>query len=160
VTLRLLDALAELEADEARDRDRAARRLARRLAKLVDRLAGDDARLLLEERDLGVPLVELALDDLRPRRFGLRLRILAELALVDLLLLFDELAVDLIALHDERVHRGDLERRLLDELRDLGVLRGGRRVRRDREEDADLSAEVHVTVHDAVLARGNLEALP
>ena len=32
-------------------------------------------RLLLEQRDLRVPLVELALDDLGPRRFGLGLRL-------------------------------------------------------------------------------------
>src|SRR5438045_335756 len=75
----LVDALAALEANEARDHHRSARRLRRRLTQLLDRLTGHDHGLLLEERDLRVPLVQLPLDDLGPRRLRLRLRILAHL---------------------------------------------------------------------------------
>jgi hypothetical protein len=67
---------------------------------------------------------------------------------------------DLAATHDERVHGGDLHRRLVRELRGLGV--GGRsgRVGLDREHDADLAAEVDVRVREALLALGDLDAAP
>src|SRR5262245_49492264 len=62
VVLLLLDALAALVPHEARDGHLAARRLARGLAQLLDRVARRHHALLLDQRDLREPLVELALD--------------------------------------------------------------------------------------------------
>src|SRR5439155_6389788 len=80
----LLDALAALEAHEALELDVAARFLRGLRAHLVDGGAWHDDRFLLEQADLGVPLVELALDDLGPRLLGLGLRLFAQLGRVDL----------------------------------------------------------------------------
>src|SRR6188474_1361393 len=79
-----VDPLTAFVTNEASDGHPRARGLASADAKLLDGLARRHHRLLLEQRDLRVPLVELALDDLRPGRLRLRLGILAHLRLEDL----------------------------------------------------------------------------
>ena len=83
-----LDALAEREADERVDLHLAAELLAELEANLLDGARGRIPHVVLpEERHLGEPLGDLAVEDLRPRRLGLALFL--ELRREDLLLLVD-----------------------------------------------------------------------
>src|SRR5262245_33696549 len=69
----LLDPLAPLVADEMLDFYIAPHLFCGAGANLIDARSRHDHRLLLEEANLGVPLVEFALDDLGPGLHGLGL---------------------------------------------------------------------------------------
>ena len=79
--MRLLDAFAALEADEAAEHDVATELLRRVGAELVDGLVGLEHAGLVEETDLLRPLGQLALDDLRMRSRRRSLGVLRELRL-------------------------------------------------------------------------------
>src|SRR4051812_35303772 len=153
--------LAHHEPGETRDAHVLAR-LGRDLRpQVLDRLALVAVRahmLLLEQRDLLRPLLELALDDPLDDVVGLAL--LTGLCVEDLALGLACLRVDVVDGYDEwrRWRAGDVDRDLVRELPELVATGDEVRLALDLDQDADLPGRVEVGGHDA-LAGGASAAL-
>src|SRR3954468_15986469 len=153
--------LADGEADEALD-DHVLARLGREVgAQLLDRLAvvlvAVDV-LLVEEHDLLVPALELALDDLGADV----LRLVGDLLLEDAGLAVLVLLRDLVLGDVPRLRRGgDVQREVLREVDEVLVLGDEVGVALDLDEHADLAGGMHVGLDGALrrLAPGELADL-
>src|SRR5690349_5516015 len=163
VVLLLLEAFAELEADEAADLHVLADLRDQLLLDLIDRLVRVLHEGLIEEADVLHPLRDLTLDHLLDD--GLGLARLLRLGEEHLALAVDHVLRDLFLAHELRAHRGDLHRDVAGEALEVVVARDEVGLAVDLDEDADAAAAVDVRDDRALgrlarrLLRGLREAL-